>query len=561
MIKRLFLLFIVIFLLCSTIVFAISDVNCDTSDDRGNPLCVYTGITAWPPYPPYSQVKGDNNPNTQEEQDSFGTAGLYTELDGSGIEISFGGGAMDWYGESCDDPHVADNCQGVDVEHVIVDCSNEYQAFDGDPCPDGTCPFLVKRVTTVPRRLTKTRCNFLSTTPLGQYIIISSTVMDYYDAYHKTPYPNALFQRKEFFDLGCTNYKGCAGGRTCVAISDDKTGCKCIDKAGCQECLDKEIGENCDCDAECDNENCVDGVCQEACTDECDTLGTYCEGNKLVTCSLGSDDCKDKSEQTCPEGEGCWDKACRPYKMKILFLPVNWGTDETKFNEAAQAHANFFLNSLPTECSDEVGAYWKFTNCELNEDSFCGDCRGWRGDKPAADVLENLKDCANEAHYEYNYIVGLMDHHYNCPNEAGLGYSCRKKAVIVSEISDPMTSAHELGHEFGLNDEYNKFIGEEWYELWGLLNPNPLSIEYGCDPSSDCEGELCCCGIKSGIKTLPNCTKTPQYNACCLGNKNDADGRSIMSFSDIPNDYNMAPRAFEKSCLDRIKGGKGLKCT
>lgn len=526
-----------------------------------------------------------------------------------GVDVSFGGGGMDYTGESCDNPSTPANCPtGVDVKTVKVRCYTDGQldsiAFYDDPCLGAQCKFIVYDTSS---QTTKARCNFLSTTPINKvYTVKYEMIMDYYYARTPTHLVTYSFLREKSYDLGCTNYQGCTNGETCMPGSEDNTYCACIDKDGCQPCVNQGNGQSCDCPEECasgicsggkcqgectdecspsgqkicsgttgykicgnyDSDSClewssvsscssgdvcVNGACQAACTDECTTIGTYCEGNKLVTCSLGADGCKDKSEQTCPEGKGCWDKACRPYKMKILFLPVNWGTGEANFNQSAQAHANFFLNHLPTECNDEVGAYRKFTNCIIqNEDSFCGSCAPLFGD--AGHALDELKDCANKEHYEYNYIVGLLDHYHVCPDGSlVVGYNCNKKQVVIATKFDEMTSSHELGHIFGLNDEYNKFLAD---------NPNPLSIEYGCDSSSNCEGSLCCCGSAAGFNS--ECEGKyfwEEYNVCCLGNKHAGGGRSIMSFSDPSDAYHITPRAFEQSCLNQIKGGKGLKCT
>lgn len=585
--KRLHLLLIVTFLLYSSIAFAIQDVNCDTSDDRGNEFCIYTGITAWPPFPSYTR-RGDENPSTQEEQDSFGTGGFYTELVSSGVDVSFGGGAMDWYGESCDNPYKPSNCVGVDVTAIGINCVNgngntESTPVSGDPCPDDQCKFLVQKSTTFPRRTTKARCNFLSTTPVGKDYYVYFTLAAYvYDAYNKRLVLRTFTDAKTY-QLGCTNYQGCTGGRTCVSIGE-RTECWCIDQTGsCQSCIKKSDGQNCDCNEECSSGNCDGGICQAACqctSGECcdgcnyklegeqptgktdgytgspfclgkDIYQTYRDWKCTGSSSTSTYDDTNKLKNSCPEI--CWNGECKPYKMKILFLPVNWGTGETNFNQEAEKQARFFLDHLPTECGDEVGTDWKFTNCVIDESSFCGWCTPFFGD--AGHAVDKLKDCANKKHYEYNYVVGLMNHHYNCPNDDGVGYSCGKQAVIA-EKSDVIMSSHELGHEFGLKDEYNKFLANVWW------SPNPLSIEYGCDPNSNCEGNLCCCGRAAGFRE--ECTGWYPWegkNLCCLGNKHAGGGRSIMSFSDPDDIHHMTPRGFEQSCLNQIKGDKGLKCT
>lgn len=540
MIKKL-LLVITILLLASGITLAIQDVDCDTSDDRGNNLCKYTGVYKQYPYNPFVQVKGDNNPSTKEEQDSFGTAGLRTAIksDASGIEVSFGGGGMDYYGYSCEHYSAPGHCVGVDVKLVEIECYSdgnwESTPFYADPCPDGMCDFLTVQRSTYPRKITKSRCDFLSTTPVGKsYSVEYDVVMDYYDSQNNQLAINKAFRVTNSHYLNCTSYKGCAAGETCVAISDTQTACQstcqCTSGDCCDGCNYKPEGEQPTgkTDGYVEDPYCVSNSVYQTyrdwkCTGTSST-STYTETNKWVK------DCSKRCENgTC-------------IKRKILFVPVNWHSgDETKFNNAFYNHRNFFLNNMPSNCKDEVEFISYFVDCGVDKDSLCGiGCFDSKGSGGYA--LNQIRNCAYKSGKNPDYIIGIAEDVNICGHNSG--YTCpNKNEVCFVEIAPIVTSAHELGHVmFDLTDEYDKGLAGQ---------PNPLSPDEGCDP------DINCCG---GAVNLDECSSSCGYlpfnlgcGYCCLGNQNNLGGRCVMSSANAPE-----PRAFCDLCLNRIK--EVLKC-
>jgi len=129
-------------------------------------------------------------------------------------------------------------------------------------------------------------------------------------------------------------------------------------------------------------------------------------------------------------------------------------------------------------------------------------------------------------------------------------------------------TAHELGHIFGLEDQYcsnpagsrnrrcnDGGVGGIW-NLWGLLgwdlNPLKDNLPYDCPPNGvtkDSTGKLCC-----NNADLENC-RDVNYGVCCYGNKNAGGGRSTMSYADAPE-----PRGFDNNEKIKLADEPKLKC-
>lgn len=231
--------------------------------------------------------------------------------------------------------------------------------------------------------------------------------------------------------------------------------------------------------------------------------------------------CKENSE--CAEEEVCSNNKCEKAKLILAFVPINWKGSISSFNSAVDTQASFLIKNIPlSECPEKIKIIKIPEKCNYDITCGCSD-------------LEASKNCANRWTTNYDYVIGLTDGD-NCGST--VGFSCGSGIVYV-EKDYPEVTAHELGHEFGLRDEYCAFLppspnvdicGPEAY-------PNPLSISYGCDVTGGC-----CWGYNI-------------YGPTCFGNKNSAGGRSIMSFAGAP-----GPRAFDIPSIEHLKNNPKLNC-
>ncbi|MFH1285728.1 MAG: hypothetical protein ABIH99_04045 [Candidatus Micrarchaeota archaeon] len=245
----------------------------------------------------------------------------------------------------------------------------------------------------------------------------------------------------------------------------------------------------------------------------------------------------------------CIESKCVPSVLHIAFVPVNWRSGSKEFEREVEKQADFFAYSLPSlkNCSELIKITKLNKSCEFEVNS-----EGRRTD------LERIEQCAvdhsggeneaNQLEAKFDYVVGIGEDGIFEGNM--IGYSMHKGTVFLSRGYEVVT-AHEIGHEFGLKDEYCDC------DPWGGRNayPNYLSKEFGCDPDGDC-----CWGDTPASVNMPNAGRScslsySNCSRCCEGNMNEKGGRSIMSWANAE-----GPRYHDKLSLDYLEKERALRC-
>jgi hypothetical protein len=194
-----------------------------------------------------------------------------------------------------------------------------------------------------------------------------------------------------------------------------------------------------------------------------------------------------------------------PPEYVLVYVPVLWSGSRRDFTEAAQRHADFFI----TETG--IDAYFR-VRVKLMEQGLSG------VELTSSDLLDDLLTFAIEREAGDRYI-GLTNGDLGPDGMSCVGgwsYGPDTQAVIAE--ADPETiSAHELGHTFGLCDEYN-------YEFWlqqsqgypeGCPNPYPPTCPRYSGNVDECEGSPAADGRRS-IMAGASLPQLAGFNDACL---------------------------------------------
>lgn len=254
--------------------------------------------------------------------------------------------------------------------------------------------------------------------------------------------------------------------------------------------------------------------------------------------------------------------------IKLLFVPLNWDDTQAAFDSQVDTQINFFINAIPLHaCPEEIS----ITKLDVATQNYTGFACGTASIKTFVTGLG-----INTA--DYDIIVGLVEDS-PCPPIAG--QSNTVDTIWVETDYDSVT-AHEIGHIYGLEDEYCSNaagsidcrcndgdmggcgdIGGDGSATGDINYLHSDFVVHPCDcppnGSDDSGGGPCCnfnvtCGRAGGCfyagTLLANfgdeyelrCDNSTyaelgilhaNYGICCLGNKDSAGGRAIMSFANV----------------------------
>lgn len=147
----------------------------------------------------------------------------------------------------------------------------------------------------------------------------------------------------------------------------------------------------------------------------------------------------------------------------VVFVPVNWGSTDSEFRTATQNQADIFIRESGIENYFDV----KVVILENGLEN-----ASLRSDNLVIDILEiALQEQPGDRY------VGLTDGDLNPDGESDVVGWTSGGYAMVAEYQEEYVVAHELGHTFGLCDEYS-------YADWSAQNaeydggcPNPYPID------------------------------------------------------------------------------------
>ncbi len=224
-----------------------------------------------------------------------------------------------------------------------------------------------------------------------------------------------------------------------------------------------------------------------------------------------------------------------PVKLTLIFVAVDWaGSLPSSFDSKVDTQANAIINNIPLKtCPGEVKVIKVDTKvCNVGVPWTQAGCSA-----QASSIISKIKNCADAEGVSYDYAIGLADQDF-CGN--WLGFSMQTGVVYV-ESGAYLVAVHELGHEWGLNDEYVD------------------ACRCGLGPGSiNCLDKALNGDAPAGGYTAAACaggTQCPGYVITCQGNKNPSGGRCLMSYGNAPN-----PRVFCQHCWDHLLTIPQLQC-
>ena len=229
-------------------------------------------------------------------------------------------------------------------------------------------------------------------------------------------------------------------------------------------------------------------LCTSDCLSEGCPAGEYCA---LVSSPI-----------CCPLGTYSNGKTCLPReeKFQVFFVPVNFAPDDQKFLNAVSDYASFIGGELELQNTSFiiVNKTLKITKCPLVdqllpkmvEDHF----KSWY-------VSATGRNSKADADYTRYRVIGLDQN--NVCNEASCGFAVKLFNSAAYLTGEPCSysyhvAAHEMGHSFGLCDDYNPNLWdtENVLSLFSCKNDKPN------ETNSACRGcgldEACCFGVRLG---------------------------------------------------------------
>ncbi|HII14982.1 MAG TPA: M23 family metallopeptidase [Nanoarchaeota archaeon] len=193
-------------------------------------------------------------------------------------------------------------------------------------------------------------------------------------------------------------------------------------------------------------------------------------------------------------------------RLKVLVIPVNWERQLSYLLYANNALEKF-LRAIPLEdCPQRFSKMFVDGRTDFGENWYGGSCIVEHSGNCLSNALETIKKCAEQYRERtgesYDFVVGVDDSNIaNYPecNFADRGWTNEKSDAAIVEAQNAADMLHELGHKFGLRDQYCDCSSTASKAMCGFSSwPNPLKKELGC-------GSSCCIDAVESYPYMEGC--------------------------------------------------------
>lgn len=194
-----------------------------------------------------------------------------------------------------------------------------------------------------------------------------------------------------------------------------------------------------------------------------------------------------------------------PPEFVLVFVPVNWKGSHQEFVDTAGKEADYFIQT------SQIGQFFTVRTVFLENGLT-------NADLTSNDVLDQMIEYGLQAEPADRYI-GVTDSDLAPDGSnwvAGFTHGPDSQGVI-SESGYETITAHELGHTFGLCDEYNYSFWKEQDDsyLEGCPNPYPDTCPRDTGKVEECRGAPTSDG-KFSIMAASGPAEQYSYNDACL---------------------------------------------
>jgi hypothetical protein len=221
--------------------------------------------------------------------------------------------------------------------------------------------------------------------------------------------------------------------------------------------------------------------------------------------------------------------------LTLLYVPVDWTRSMDEFYSGADVQTSVIVKSTDLkDCPSKVRTIKEDVVCRLTAPL----------DERCTNILEvkrEVEACAKSSGENYDYVVGVWPTGF-C---GVVGLTFGTGTIFLGAVSEEVTT-HEMGHEWGLVDEYFDACRCSNRTAYNCLDAG----SGGADPAGSNES-----GQPYTKDYCAGGSKCAESDVTCLGNLNDQGGRCIMGPAGAP-----GPRAFCVECVEHLNDLGFLKC-